>query len=252
MKAFLVTQNYNADAIVEKFIEHPERMIPLMIFAMGFGFIQYIFCFFMTRRDKISPFPIYMHAFFLAHDFMFVALFSQWFGEYNSIAFQAVWIGMAAFNIFEVHALYEAVKYERQHSFGKYYDKPVTAIQASAWVIGMTVVSFVLLSAARSFLNDKLMFCIFISTNVVMAIGPALEMRARRQRVPGSAGLAFFIVIGTIATFLPEGLGMYTTADPSFFARPWFFILGATSLAVAIWHFIIVLRLPLEKVKPSQ
>ncbi|MDE1178301.1 MAG: hypothetical protein PW789_17135 [Edaphobacter sp.] len=235
---------YNADAIIDKFNNHPEYMIPLMILAMGFGFIQYIYCFFMTRRDGESPFPIYMHAFYLAHDFLFVTLAHQWFVRYHSLPFQAVWLGMAAFNVFEVYSLYEAIKHERQETFGKYYDEPVTVRQATGWIVAMTVVSFVVLSTVRSFLSDTLMFCVFISTNVVMAIGPAMQLRARRQRVRGSVGLAFFIVVGTIATFLPQGLGMYTTADPEYFARPWFFILGAVCTMVALWHLVTVLRLP--------
>lgn len=237
--------SYNADLIIDKFNNEPQVMIPLMILAMGFGFVQYIYCFIMTKRDKCSPFPVYMHAYYLAHDFLFVTLFYQWFHEYDSIVFQVVWLGMVAFNIFEIHALYEAVKYEHQETFGKYYDKPVTTKQASLWIGAMTLMSFAILSCARTFVDDKLMFVVFISTNTMMAIGPALMMRQRRKRRKGSLGLAFFIILGTIATFLPEGLGMYTTADPDFFARPWFFILGASCLLVAIWHFAVVARLPL-------
>ncbi|WP_386695281.1 hypothetical protein [Lonepinella sp. MS14435] len=236
--------SYNADLIIDKFNNTPELMIPLMIFAMGFGFIQYIYAFFMARGGKPSPFPVYMHCFYLAHDFLFVTLFYQWFHEYDSLVFQVVWLGMVAFNIFEIHALYEAIKYERQETFGKYYDKPVTVKQATLWVAAMTVVSFVVLCTVRDFMGDKLMFCIFISTNVVMAIGPALHFMAHRKRVKGQLGLAFFIVLGTIATFLPQGLGMYTTSDPDYFNRPWFFVLGAVCLAVAIWHWVSVWKLP--------
>nr|WP_092070195.1 hypothetical protein [Dendrosporobacter quercicolus]NSL48156.1 hypothetical protein [Dendrosporobacter quercicolus DSM 1736]SDM07447.1 hypothetical protein SAMN04488502_10283 [Dendrosporobacter quercicolus] len=235
---------YDATMIMNKFAEHPMQMLPLMVLAMGFGFVQYIFCFFMTMRDKKSPFPAYMHAFYLAHDFLFVTLFHQWFVEYKSLPFQVVWLGMVAFNFFELHALYLEIKYDRQESFGKYYDGPVTVWQATKRLAVMVIVSFIILSTVRSFMNDKLMFCVFISTNVIMAIGPALLMQQRRKRVRGSAGLACFILLGTIATFLPEGLGMYTTADPEYFARPWFFILGATCTLIAILHLVTVLRMP--------
>ena len=64
------------------------------------------------------------------------------------------------------------------------------------------------------------MFDVFISTNVLMAIAPAIKMFCEKERRRGSVGLAFFIVCGTIATFLPEELGLYTTSDPAYFSRP--------------------------------
>ena len=43
--------SYNADVFVEKVIQHPEVMIPVMAIGMGFGFIEYIYCVIMTRRN---------------------------------------------------------------------------------------------------------------------------------------------------------------------------------------------------------
>lgn len=243
---------YDADGIVQKVIEDPARMLPLMALAMGFGFIQYIYGAVMDRRDKRSPFPAYMHAYYLAHDNMFVLLFHKWFVQYDSWAFQAMWVGMLIFNVMEIFYLYRVVRYGRQHEFGRYYDGRVTVRQATIRVIVMVLVSYVILFTARSFLNDQIMFCIFVSTNIMMAIGPAMHSQETRRRVRGSVGLAFFIVCGTIATFAPEGFGLYTTGDPEYFARPWFFIMGATCLAVAVWHLVYVLRLPLRPYTPEE
>ncbi len=237
---------YDADAIIAKFIDEPGTMLPLMALAMGFGFIQYIYCAVITHRDKISPFPVYMHTYYVAHDFLFVLLFHQWFVEYHSIAFQVVWAGMVVFNLFEVYSLQQAIVHERQHFFGTWFGSEVSVRQATIAVVAMSMVSFVFLNTARSFLSDTIMFCVFISTNVMMAIGPALYTFQRKDRVPGSVGLAVFIVFGTIATFLPTGAGMYTTADPAYFSRPWFFVLGATCLIIALWHLFTVRRLPLR------
>ena len=88
------------------------------------------------------------------------------------------------------------------------------------------------------------MFDVFISINVLMAIAPAIKMFREKERRRGSLGLAFFIVCGTKATFLPERLGLYTTSDPAYFSRPWFFILGDVCAAIALAHLIFVLRLP--------
>ncbi len=84
------------------------------------------------------------------------------------------------------------------------------------------------------------MFDVFISTNVLMAVAPAIKMVREKERRRDSLGLAFFIVCGTIATFLPEGLGLYTTSDPAYFSRPWFFILGGVCAATALTHLIIL------------
>ena len=80
--------SYNADVFVEKVIQHPEVMIPVMAIGMGFGFIEYIYCVIMTRRNGTSPFPVHMHTYYLAHDFLFVLLFKQWFFEYDSVVYQ--------------------------------------------------------------------------------------------------------------------------------------------------------------------
>ncbi|MCI1642784.1 MAG: hypothetical protein LKI58_12040 [Actinomyces sp.] len=237
---------YDADAIIAKFTDEPGTMLPLMALAMGFGFIQYVHCAIITHRDDVSPFPVYMHAYYLAHDFLFVLLFRQWFFEYDSIAFRVVWAGMVVFNLFEVYSLHQAVKHERRRFFGHWFGPDVTVRQAATAVVAMALVSFVFLNTARSFLDDKLMFCVFISTNVMMAIGPALYTFQRKDRVRGSVSLAFFIVLGTIATFLPTGFGMYTTGDPAYFSRPWFYLLGGTCLIVAVWHLSVVRRLPLR------
>lgn len=243
--------SYDADGIIQKFIGDPGQMLPLMALAMGFGFVQYVYCAIITRRDRVSPFPVYMHTYYLAHDFLFVILFHQWFVQYDSWAFRVVWAGMVVFNVFEIYSLIEAVKHERERDFRSWFGPGVTVRQATVAVTAMTLISFVFLATARSFLDDTLMFCVFITTNVMMAIGPALMTFQRKDRVPGSIGLAFFIVCGTIATFLPEGLGMYTTSDPDYFARPWFFVLGATCLSIAVWHLVIVRRLPLRGVATS-
>lgn len=237
---------YDADGIIALFNSDPARMLPLMALAMGFGFVQYVYCAVITKRDRVSPFPVYMHTYYLAHDFLFVLLFPVWFIQYDSWAFRAVWAGMVIFNLFEIYSLVQAVKHERQHDFGRWFRGAVTARQAAVALAAMSIVSFVLLCTVRSFLNDTLMFCVFISTNVMMAIGPAVYTFQRKDRVRGSIGLAFFIVLGTIATFLPPGFGMYTTADPEFFSRPWFYILGATCLTIALWHLRTVRRLPLR------
>ena len=105
----------------------------------------------------------------------------------------------------------------------------------------MTEVCFTLLNTARTFLSDRIMFDVFISTNV-LAIAPAIKMFREKERRRGSVGLAFFIVCGTIATFLPEGLGLYTTSDPAYFSRPWFFILGGACAAIALAHLCICIK----------
>ena len=238
--------SYNADAFVEKVIQHPEVMIPVMVIGMGFGFIEYIYCAIMTRRNGTSPFPVHMHTYYLAHDFLFVLLFKQWFFEYDSVVYQFMWMGMVAFNLFEIYSLYITVKYERQEAFGKYYDQPVTERQATAWVVGMTLFCFVLMCTVRAFTNDKLMLIVFISTNVMMDISPALLTMQKRVRYKHSLGLAFFIVLGTIATFLPSGLGQYTTGAGDFFSRSLFYLLGIACTIIAIWHYRVLRKMPIS------
>lgn len=108
----------------------------------------------------------------------------------------------------------------------------------------MSLVSFVFLGTARSFLGDTLMFCVFINTNVMMAIGPALFTLQRGDRVRGSVGLAFFIALWTMAAF-PRVRDVHRVR-PGFFSRPSFFVLGTTCLTIAVWHLVRVRRLSLR------
>ena len=110
----------------------------------------------------------------------------------------------------------------------------------------MTLFCFVLMCTVRAFTNDKLMFIVFISTNVMMDISPALLTMQKRVRYKHSLGLAFFIVLGTIATFLPPGLGQYTTGAGDFFSRPLFYLLGIACTIIAIWHYRVLRKMPIS------
>jgi hypothetical protein len=58
--------------------------------------------------------------------------------------------------------------------------------------------------------------------------------------------LAIILIVVVADTFLPPGLGMFTTAS-SYFDQPWFYVTGVVATLMAISNLLVLLRLPPKK-----
>jgi hypothetical protein len=92
-------------------------------------------------------------------------------------------------------------------------------------------------------LNDAAMFKWSVWTNLIVAVGPINLWAARKSRHGTSMGLAIMVLLFIIATYLPPGYGMWTTAS-SYFNTPWFYISGVIATGYAIYDLILVKNSP--------
>lgn len=241
--------------IEQLIISYSNNPTLLIISAITFsvGYIQYVYSFRLVMSEGKAPFPVWMHTLYFAHDataaviFFILAQGNDWFWFF-SLASLALFI----WTLFELFNLYMAIKVERQEIWGSYYSKPMSQSQALMHVLLQTTFMFVLVNLLRIFMQDDTMFKWFLLTNVVMAVGPGLLWRQRISREGSSIGLAIVIVFGTVLSFLPPGLGMFTTALPSTFDQPWFYATGLVTALIALCHLTYLWKLPPKTQKSMQ
>jgi hypothetical protein len=219
------------------------RLLLLSGVTFACGYIQYIYSFRLVLRENKAPFPVWMHTLYLAHDataaivFFALAREHQWFWFFSLTA-----IALFIWTLFEVFNLYMAIKVERQDIWGAYQVQAITSGQALCRILLQLMIMIVVVNLLRIFMADEAMFKWFALSNVVMAVGPGMLWRQRQSREGSSLGLALVIVFGTAWTFLPPGLGMFTTALPGIFDQGWFYLTGVAVTLVALNNLIMLIR----------
>ncbi|KUJ23452.1 uncharacterized protein LY89DRAFT_728197 [Mollisia scopiformis] len=227
---------------------YPLLFVSLITFA--FGYIEYIYSFALVVREGKSPFPVWMHTFYLAHDStycirLFIAASTHdwnWFLTGMSAAL-LVWI------FFELLNLYMAVTVEREEIWGagarkdKRNDKMGMKSRNGIGrplldVVVQITGFFCVVNLFISFVGADCLFewCLF--TFVVMAWGPGILWCTREDRRGCSVGLAWVIVGGTINTFAPWS--MWVMAMPETFGGAWFYASGIVFTAIALMNVGVV------------
>lgn len=215
--------------------------------AFGFGYGVYIYCILLLIRERRSPYPVWMHTFYLACDvtgtvfWFLLARQNDWFWFFAACsAAMLVWV------FCEIWSLYMAVKHERQEVWGHLYEEPVTARQALGHIVAQTAMFVCVVNLTNYFMGglaDVAMFKWYVWTNLLVAIGPASLWAARKSRHGTSVGLAIMVLLSIIATYLPPGWGMWTTAS-SYFSTPWFYVAGTVATCYAIYNLRLVTSFP--------
>jgi hypothetical protein len=205
--------------------------------AFGFGYWVYFWAIRILLKEKRSAYPVWMHTFYLACDItgtVFWFLLAQdndwfWFFSFSSAA-MSIWV------LCEIWCLYMAVKWERQEIWGDQYVNPVTPKQAISNVVVQTVMFLTVVNLMNYFfggLQDAAMFKWYVWTNFLVALGPLTYWAKHRDLRRAPFGLGVMILASIIATYLPPGLGMWTTASP-YFNTPWFYIAGVVTTVIAV------------------
>lgn len=227
---------------------------PLLVAAgitFGFGFWEYIYSFRLTSREGRSPFPVWMHTFYFAHDSSWAVILMlaaarhdwNWFLVGASVALM-VWTA------FEVYNLTMAVRLEREEAFASSLGAGVTPKAALVAIVVQVVAFYALVNLLIAFMGAGSFLQWAALTNVVMAVGPALLSLRRRSRTGGGLGVACVILLGTVNTFLPTG--MFVLALPQVFDTTWFYVAGVVFSAVAAAHVVMVARYPAKERVPGQ
>ena len=223
------------------------NLIIISAFTFFIGYLEYIYSFRLVIKEKSAPYPVWMHTFYLAHDFTGAVVFymlaknNHWFWFFSAAS-----VALLIWNCFEIFNLYMAIKVERQEIWGKFYDSQVTVKQAVLRVVGQVALMAVVVNLFRVYMNDEVMFKWFSFTNILIAVAPGYLWNERKNRKGSAIGLAIVIFVGTVNTFLPNGYGMWTTAS-KYFDQPWFYITGVVVSAYALRNVIMLLKFPAKE-----
>lgn len=214
----------------------------IMVYVIGF--FQYGYSLMLQKREHKSPWFFWQHAWYIGHDLTFVLSYDVWFNQMDFWLFRVLWLGCIAFVGIEILTLYRTVKYERQEVFGKYiHGREIT--EKEAWCRGIIgyILGIIFFYTIRIAIGDSCCLALMMSTNAIVAIFPSFLMEERGSREGQSVVLGILVVIGTLFTFAPQGIGFWATAAPVF-REPWFICIGIVSIIGSIRYLVVIHRYP--------
>lgn len=219
-------------------------LIPCAL-AFLFGYLVYIYCIIIMKREHISCYPVWMHTFYLACDTIgAVFWFIEWIQNDYFWAFIAFSICLLIWVACEIWALAKDVQYNKQEEWGKYHKDPVTTRQAWGHIIGQTVMFGTVIGSIVYYmggLNDLAFFKLYFWTNLLVALGPCHTWMKRQSRVGSGVNIQIMILISIILTWMPAGIGMWATVS-SYFWTPTCIIAGIVATAYAIFNLMQQLK----------
>ena len=225
-------------------LQNPHFALALsaLIVTFALGFLVYVYSFVLVVREKSAPYPLWMHTFYCAADFMGIWVFLAanhavggfWFFMLGAIG-EVVWVG------FEVFCLYHAVTTERSAIFG-----PEAPLRHAVLVaLAQIAIFFVSLNFLRVELGDVSMFKFWIFTQVIIVCAPGLFWRERGTRLGTCWQLVIVLVLVCVMSFNPLG-NMWSLISPYFAPEnnPWFYVMGAVVACFAAYDVYVYARLP--------
>lgn len=206
------------------------------------GFLVYVYSFTLVDREKSGPYPLWMHTFYCAADFMGIWVFLCAWNNYDHFWFfllgvigEMVWVG------FELYCLWRSVTYEREEIWGK----DATLAHAIVVCLLQVLVFFVALNLLRVELHDETMFKFWIFTQVIICCAPGLFWEQRSKRIGACWQLNIVLVLVAIMSFNPWN--MWALIAPQFFSvanNPWYYVVGAVTLFFALRGCWVYAKLP--------
>ena len=214
--------------------------------AVVFGMLVYIIPIYLTEKEKVGPYPLWMHTFYCAADFMGIWVFLDAWLKYGHFPiFLLLSIGEAIWVVMEIYCLWRACTYEKNINF-----KPGTPMREMLRAITIQVVCFFVgLNLLRVELHDNTMWKFWIFTQVLITIVPGLVLEKRGYRKGNSLWLHVVLICVALVSFNPW-CNMWLCIAPDFFsleANPWYYIMGAVCLYFAIRGLVIYRRLPAKE-----
>lgn len=213
-----------------------------------FGYLEYMYSFALIRREKMAPYPVWMHTFYFAHDssWAVIMLFAASRNNWNWFL-TAVGIALIVWNLFEVYNIYKVITLERQEVFGGVVRGAVSVKQAIIFVAIQLAAMYMLINILISFMGQGSIMQWFLFTNMLMAAAPGVLWMKRGAengtRYGASMGLGIVILLGTINTFLP-GANMWVLSMPEVFSTPIFYMTGVVFVGIAAYNLYNLSKLP--------
>ncbi len=211
--------------------------------AVIFGMLVYIIPIYLTEKDKVGPYPLWLHTFYCAADFMGIWVFLDAWLKYDHFPLflllsigEAIWVGM------EIFCLQRACTYEKDINF-----KPGTTTREMLKIVGIQIVCFYAgLNLLRFELHDSTMWKFWIFTQVLITIVPGLVMEHRQSRKGFSLWLHIVYICVALVSFNPW-CNMWEAIAPNFFsldANPWYYIMGFVCLFFSVRGLVQYIQLP--------
>ncbi|MDO4545648.1 MAG: ABC transporter permease [Bacillota bacterium] len=239
----------NVDLKLEDFVyslstQNPHFAETLIVLLITFflGFMVYVYSFILVDREKSAPYPIWMHTFYWAADFMGIFVFLSaydavggfWFFLLGCVG-EIVWVG------FECYCLWRAVTVEREAIWGK----GATLKNAILYCLMQIAVFFVSLNLLRVELGDVSMFKFWIFTQVIIVCAPGMFWKERGTRIGTCWQLTVVLVLVAIMSFMPNH-NMWALISPYFLIEnnPWFYVVGLVVFCFAIYDVYVYAKLP--------
>lgn len=248
--AMLVSGYPSGDCLPENFLQHltpgaPDFAFTLVavILAVIFGLLVYIIPIILTETEHIQPYPLWLHCFYFAADFMGIWIFLDAFIKYDFFYMfgllslgEAIWVGM------ETYCLQRAMTYERNLNW-----KPDWSFKKRLLnIILMTLSFYVALNLLRVELHDPTMWKFWIFTQVLVTIVPGLVLEKRGYRLGNARILNIVFICVALVSFNPW-CNMWMAIAPDYFGldvNPWYYITGIMCLFMSIRGAIMYEKLP--------
>ncbi len=216
--------------------------------AVVFGLLVYIIPIILTEKDHVGPYPLWLHTFYCAADFMGIWVFLHAWTHFEHFPlFLLLAIGEAVWVAMEIFCLQRAMTYEKDINW-----KPGTPFRNRLRDIIIQIICFYVgLNFLRFELHDDTMWKFWIFTQVLITIVPGLVLEKRGRREGHSMILHIVFICVALVSFNPW-LNMWVAVEPDFFslsADPWYYIMGAICLIMSIRGLIIYIKLPEKEVR---
>ena len=212
-----------------------------------FGFLVYIIPIYLTERDHIGPYPLWLHNFYCAADFMGIWVFLEAYKKYNYFFFALLSIGEAIWVLMEIFCIQRSIKYETN-----LYWKKETLLGKKIKDILIQIICFYAgLNLLRFELNDTAMWKFWIFTQVLITIIPGLELEKRGFRNGNNFLLHLTFICVAVVSFNPW-CNMWKEISPKFFSvenNPWYYIMGAVCTFMSVRGLFIYMKLPFAKIE---
>lgn len=232
--------------------DNPEFVGILVAALIAFliGYIEQFLSIIMIKQEKHGAFPMPLNTFYLAHDFLTGVIF-LFLGFYNNFfyIFMILGIGMFIWNFTEIYDMYDYVKNNREETFRGMFFGELTTKKCIAELIAETLAFTVFILLMIVLMNDPTFIKWFMITNILIAVCTGYYWTRNKTCRGASKLLSLVILVGTINTFLPVGLGWWTSLYPTIFDTPLFYLMGVVSVCFAIKNVWIVFKKLPEKPK---
>lgn len=214
--------------------------------AVIFGLLVYIFPIIIMETEHIGPYPLALHTFYCAADFMGIFVFiDAWKVTNHFLLFLLLAIGEAVWVAMEIFCLQRACTFEADINW-----KPGTPMKER---IKDIVLQFILwytgLNFLRFELHDSTMWKFWIFTQVLICTVPVITMYKRGYKSGNALILNITFVCVALVSFNPWA-NMWLVIAPDFFSiqeNPWYYICGFICFLVAVYGVYLYTKLPAKE-----